>query len=383
MIKYIKQLENRNEYYLPLIDTGENGKVNCEFKIPLSFYIENKDLFEESKNYINLFKKIDIEKYCRENSFQSHKHYIETCSNILEYESIKGALLLDLKGYEKIDFEPMSVKYLISIILRILSLLIDVYPHNKDIYIKSHNKFKYAYDKLKKIDSIIYNKNAMKYKKVFLPDSWFILPNQILYNAGDGHKGSDLTYAFYHIDNSFECSKKIKGLSKYHYDLAKEIKKNGFTEVDFNKYINYNYCAIYSDTIYNGTTHEYGATCQEKYTLNHIVGIVMAHAYFYKFFEDMQNYCLSPKEEFEKLKKLTNNELTDIFVRCCGFHKVESQLKKTITTSDVNYKYTFKEYIDNGWNIVFIPPIIIKMDLGIISELDMESPFVKKIYKKI
>lgn len=71
MIKYIKQLENRNEYYLPLIDTGENGKVNCEFKIPLSFYIENKDLFEESKNYINLFKKIDIEKYCRENSFQS------------------------------------------------------------------------------------------------------------------------------------------------------------------------------------------------------------------------------------------------------------------------------------------------------------------------
>ena len=44
----------------------------------------------------------------------------------------------------------------------------------------------------------------------------------------------------------------------------------------------------------------------------------------------MQNYCLSPKEEFEKLKKLTNNELTDILVRCCGFHKVESQLKKQL-----------------------------------------------------
>ena len=78
---------------------------------------------------------------------------------------------------------------------------------------------------------------------------------------------------------------------------------------------------------------------------------------------------------------MTNNEVNDIFVRCCGFHKVESQLKKTITTSDVNYKDLFKEYIDKGWNVVFIPPIIIKRDLGVISELDMESPFVKKYMK--
>ena len=78
---------------------------------------------------------------------------------------------------------------------------------------------------------------------------------------------------------------------------------------------------------------------------------------------------------------MTNNDLVDILVRCCGFHKVESKVNKTITTSDVNYEKEFLEYIDKGWNIKFIPPIIIRKDLGIVSVLDVESPLVKRYLK--
>ena len=79
--------------------------------------------------------------------------------------------------------------------------------------------------------------------------------------------------------------------------------------------------------------------------------------------------------------KISGDELTDIFVRCCGFHKVESKEEKTITTSDIRYKETFKDYIEEGWNIVFIPPIIILKDIGTTKELDINSPFVKKYIK--
>lgn len=107
----------------------------------------------------------------------------------------------------------------------------------------------------------------------------------------------------------------------------------------------------------------------------------MARAYFYKFFEDMQKYCINFNEELNKLIEITSDDLVNILVRCCGFHKIESMLSKTITTSDINYNDTFKEYIEKGWNIKFIPPIVIQRDIGRIKELNMESPFVKKYIK--
>lgn len=310
MMKYIQQLENRNEYYLPLVDVFERGEVGIrEFQIPLSFYIKYSDLFEEGKSYISLFKKIDLEKYWRENSFLNYNSYMEVSSCLERYDSIEEELYCIIQEYNKIDFKERDVECFISIIISILKLLKDVYPHNKDIYEKSLNKFETAYDELKKLNSIVYNKNVSKYKKVFLPDSWFILPNQILYNTGNGHKGSNLVNDFDCIVNTFEHAKSLEKVSKYYFDLEKSIKENGFTEGQFKSFLNLIYFPAYTDT-----THEI-PTCHEKYTLDHIIGIVMAKAYFYHFFENMQNYCLNLKKEFNKLRELTNNELSDIFVR--------------------------------------------------------------------
>ena len=377
MIKYNDKLDNRHEYYLPLIDILENGKIYSNYKLPLTFYVNKKEIFEEIKNYINLFKKIDIKNYYYKNYFQNSDSYMLAGSIWEEYDSIYEELDWIIKEYEKIDFDSMEFERTVRLIKRILKVLIEVYPHNKHIYEKSLIKFQTIYDEIDKLSSIEYNQNALKYKKVYLPDAWYILPNQILYNAGNGHKVSNLTYDFYYVINDvFEKNNSIKGMSSYYYNLAKEIKEKGFIEGYFKRFINLSYFPVYDDT-----THEL-STCHEKYTLDHMVGIVMAHAYFYKFFEDIQKYCSNPKEEFDKLKKLTNSLISDICVRCCGFHKVESQLKKTITTSDINYKESFKEYMEKGWNIVFIPPIIIQRELGKISELDMESSFVKKYIKK-
>lgn len=375
-MKYIQRLEKRNEFYLPLIDKYENGIVNCSCKIPLSFYSKYKRLFEESKSYISLFKLMDIDKYYQKNSFQSDEYYTKAGDNLSEYYSIDEELYWIDTEWNKIDFEIVVVESLFSIVIRILKLAKDIYPHNKEIYDKSLVKYKEAFVELKRIGSITYNKDTVKYKRVYLPDSWFILPNKTLYNTGNGHKGTSLVYDFENVVvKHFVKGKNLNGLSSSYYDLAKKIKKDGFTESQFRNYLNLCYSPVYTDL-----SHEI-PTSHEKNTLDHIVGVVMAKSYFYHFFENMQNNCLDPVKELDKIKRMTNNDLVDILVRCCGFHKVESKVNKTITTSDVNYEKEFLEYIDKGWNIKFIPPIVVRKDLGIVSLLDVESSLVKRYIK--
>ena len=295
-------------------------------------------MLEEGKNYINLFKKIDIEEIWRENGLLGNGSYRVAGEILDEYSSIDEELYWVTQEYDRIDFDANIVENFISLVLRILRLLEDIYPHNKEIYEKSLDKFTDVFQELKRLNSIIYNENAVKYKKVFLPNSWFILPNQTLYNTGNGHTKSNLVYDFhYTINSAFEHSKCLNEVSIYYRNLAKKIKGNGFTKGDFKNFTNLIYSPVYTDV-----THEF-PTCHEPYTLNHIIGIVMATSYFYKFFEDMQNYCLNPCEEFNKLKELTNNELTDIFVRCCGFHKVEISLKKQL----LRVMFITKNYLRN------------------------------------
>lgn len=90
----------------------------------------------------------------------------------------------------------------------------------------------------------------------------------------------------------------------------------------------------------------------------------------------------NPREGLNKLINMTNDYIRGILVRCCGFHKVESSVNKTITTSTLRYEEDFSEYMKKGWSISFIPPIIIQRDLGEISVLNTDSYFVKKYIKK-
>ena len=102
----------------------------------------------------------------------------------------------------------------------------------------------------------------------------------------------------------------------------------------------------------------------------------------YKFFEDLCIYTDDPIIEIRKLIEMTNNDIGDILVRCCGFHKVESTQTKTITTSLINYESEFSDYINNGWTIRFIPPIIINKDKKNIEEYDSDFLIIRQLLKK-
>lgn len=377
MIKYNELIEDRKNYSLQLIDFLDTGIIECDVKLPLSFYEKYSNIFKYSLDYIKVFKNIDIWDYFNKNAYLGDESY-QKASEILDmHYSIEEQLEESLYFYNMINVEDSDIKYFIFNLIKVLELLIEIYPHNKEIYIKALNECKEACNFIKKISSIKYDKEKTKYKKVYLPDSWFILPDGNLYNTGNGHKGTSLIYDLDRVKNYISNNISLNGITNKFDEIKKETAKNGFTYSQFKEYLNYRYNTIYPDK-----EHEF-PTSHNKQILNHILNVIDAKTYFYYFFENLEKYTLNSKEEFEKIMKFTKNDIVDIFVRCCGFHKVESILDKTITTSCITYKEELAEYIKRGWKIYFIPPIIIQKDIGQISELNIESLFVKRyIYRR-
>lgn len=90
-----------------------------------------------------------------------------------------------------------------------------------------------------------------------------------------------------------------------------------------------------------------------------VIGVKMAHGLVIKFMADLYKKVDNYDECVEYLRKMDHD---DFLVKCCGFNKVVRQMKngecyREIITSNLNFEEEFKEYIDHGWKIKFIPPI--------------------------
>jgi len=374
MIEYIDAIDKRKEYYLSLVDFINRGKDIYDVKLPLSYYLEYQDVLIKSKNYISLFNNIDIDFYFDRNSFQSYDSYVEAGDNLLEYKKIKEEDILWLmKDVNDINLSLCKEENILFMCIKILSLLSKIYPHNKDIYEKDLVRFEEAYNKIKVYNNIVYPDN-FKYKKVYLPDSWFILPNNYLYNTGKGHKNSSLVYDYGDaIDGGLKFLKKT---DEMFIEEINRIQKDGFTPIDFKTYENLVYFPLYLDN-----SHEL-PTSHDPSTLKHIIGVIYAKKYFYQFFRNVYEYTHDYKESIDVIRKFTNDFLPDIFVRCLGFHKIESSEENTITTSCINYEEQFSEYIKKGWRIQFLSPIIINKEKGIVEAYPEDFLTIRKVLRK-
>lgn len=221
-----------------------------------------------------------------------------------------------------------------------------------------------------------YNDMLDEINNINLIDSYYITPNGYLYSSGEyGHKKCDLNYTLIDIQNNIKNGKSLKDIfnnENLFNDIIKEskfIEKNGYNfDIDLEKLLD---ILKRNNNISNKT-----------YSTKTIPGLIMAHSYFYKFFEDLIKYCDNPDEEFNKLMNFTNSYIIDILVRCCGFHKIESK-NKTIITSCVNYEIELMEYIEKGWTIEFISPYIIDKENGVIKEYTKDFITIKKVLKYI
>lgn len=378
MVKYYKELENRLNYYLPLVDIDDKGKKYLfDYKIPPLFIEKYANLFRNSENLINIYKNFNINEWFKKNQYIDYENYENACSTFSEFESIGEEIYWIINEYKRINFSSKAIESYLYLIKRLSFIYVDLFPNNKEYYISFNQMVIEAIGELEKYNTIHYNVN--KIDNIYQPDAWYITPNGYLYNAGsDGHKSRDLTFSYNEIKHSINNNEKVLEnykISNGYFNMSKKIKENGYiTAGQFKVFLNYISQPAYLESI-NGIP-----VTREKHTIDLILGIINAQACFYRFFEELCLYTENPKDEVKKIIKWTKNDIGDVLVRCCGFHKIESMQEKTITTSCINYENELEEYINNGWNIQFIPPFII--DNNCLKEYPEDFLVIKRLLKK-
>lgn len=378
MVKYFNMLENRKEFFLALINNQKREKIysfNCN--IPISYIKKYSNLFEKTEFLIDIYKSFDINQWFDKNVYIN---YEKVCSVLNEFENIKEEIDWILEDYKKIDCTSKAIQDYLYLIKRLSYIYMDLFPNERDFYALLNKTILEAIEELKIISTVKCKSN--KGVNIYQPDAWYITPNNYLYNAGeDGHKSRDLTFNYNRlvrliVNNEIDLSN--HDISSSYFNELEEIKENGYiTASQFKVYLNY-----ISQPVYLNSVSGMPIT-MDKRTIKLVSGIINAQQYFYKFFEDLFINTKSPISEINKIMKWTKNDIGDILVRCCGFHKIESTLEKTITTSCVDYEIQFEEYIKKGWKIQFVSPIIINQKLGEVEKYNNDFIVIRKVLKNL
>ena len=400
MIKYFKELENRNGQYLDLIDTSRYfyHDITPNY-IPLDYFLKHKILFDRIKEYDLLNEKNNkqIKLYTNsenvmENEWEEEYFDFDWMFNY-DYAS-KYSVLADIKGsglskyglekiyeldYELlINNEEMDMDYF----LHILNLLFEdrrvfkITLNHVHEFLNSSYKMAEIQKKLTLQDKVLFKKafeDLKKYifqvpkkgfnpVKMYLPNAWYITPYNHLYNimGKTGHKEANLIYPYYYYIRRDDY---VPNPTSYLKSIQKILKDGCIDKITFDHYTNliYDFTSVYPEEYYymsNEDKFKYRTMYKKTYNpriINLIVGIESAHAGLYSFFYNLKNNSLDYKSDLEFLKKYN---LDEILVCCCGFHKISSFMDKVITTSCINYDDAFCEYIERGWKIDFVKPII-------------------------
>lgn len=113
MIRYLKELENKGNFYLPLINQDDRGKKELDdYQLPMSFIEKYQNIFKNSEVLIMIYKNFDIYKWFKENSFIDYK---KACSLWDEFDSIKEEFWV-LEEYQKIGVRSKNIERYFNLI---------------------------------------------------------------------------------------------------------------------------------------------------------------------------------------------------------------------------------------------------------------------------
>ena len=190
-----------------------------------------------------------------------------------------------------------------------------------------------------------------------IPNCYYINPQGILYNSfgEDGHKEANLVYAYNLIKNYFYDRKYVSVDNDGKYSLQKElvkelntykriIKTNSITRIDAWEYTHLDFCDL-----------------KDPLIIKLIIGIVSSKIILLNNFIDLENKSNNKRADIDKIIDLSKDDIKDILIRYCGFHKIETLQNKTITTSSLDLN-SFINYFDNGYIVDIVPKISINSE---------------------
>lgn len=295
---------------------------------------------------------------------------------------------------EKINLTFNELKFILENLYYIINYLVIFYPNYKDFLLKTQQEIKTLSDEME-IKTVIKLPSKNEDVIVTWPNAWYITPSGYLYNSGFGHKRGNLNYSYYDICDSLKHNKNIPSINYYQH--INDILKRGYITYDeFQTYSNlmYKLPTVFTPEVeqelmrYKNilemdkeeykkmATFEFERSYQ-KNLITLIIGHLAAETSLFSSFIKI-NESLHKNEIITQLNHLTMNDLRDVLVRFSGFHKIESSIDNTITTSSLNGITEFSEYLKRGWNLQIIPRIIYDKNEDKLFEMDFNSSFVSK-----
>lgn len=406
MPKYYNELDRQANCGLPFVDClGFGKKVKYEF-IPLEYIDKYSDiikLLRKIDEMIRFMNVCDVELLFRKKTTECI-NYAQSQEAFTNYEFllISKAMLcgidsivsmseeerhnyLDghiyetyLPSIDEIMRKDKELEYQLKFYCFALQALLYYYPElentHRELFVKMENA-------IKEINPVIHFEKFTQFSaNVMVPDSWYITPYGHLYNSPGkkGHKDANLVNARALIENvlvreiencSIPSSKSNLDVTEY-FDKLETIDVVTYMS-EYKLGVTHNFPFIFKPYKYITDAGEEITKYLPKEEIASpivkklLIGVESAHAAYFSFFEELMEYTKDPVKEYAKLKSWTR-DISDILVQAAGFHKIETNIPKTITTSrffDLEY---FSEYINKGWNICYIPPIMIDREQGVL-----------------
>lgn len=395
MYKYFKELDRLKEFDVYLSDTRrvklQSRKVK-NAKIPDSIIIKYKELFERIEVLNMLIECADVDTLFKD-PFLTYEEYHCLCGFSHELEDEYYLFVKKLRNKISINSHELErICYHYSIFCNMLPT---IYPNYKDFILTTQKILDDSRAELKGINiiEIPEQKEGIKYR---FPDVWYITPNGYLYNTGTGHKEGNLIYSFSEIQDLLRNGNEVPNIKLY--DRIVEILKRGYvTQTEFNIYGNLKYnvptirtpqvehaieqmkniCKMsYEERLKMGIPH-YARTYQRNIiTLQ--IGYYAAKTALFNSFVKLND----SKYKREIINTLSDLRFDDMLIQYCNFHKISSVEDKTITTTSINAIESFKEYLDNGWNLDIVPGIVYDEQKDELVEVDFDGYYINKYFEE-
>lgn len=404
MYKYFSELEKTNDFKTYLIRESFDREHDF-FVINITF---SDNLLKKFASLFPTINKIDeLIVSLNENLIMKTPEYNLLLyedwlrnGNFFQHRDEEYLGLHDILG-KQIDLTSWDLQYILRNICCNINYLVNFYPNYKEFLLNAQKEIEMIINEIK-MRSIIKIPPKSEGATVNWPNSWYITPNGYLYNTGLGHKQGNLVYAFYYVICDFlKQNKMVPNIN--HYRHISDILKRGYITYDeFQNYSNLIYKLptiitpevehdrVRYKNILKMSEEEYKKmlTASEsewpqpersyqKNLITLIVGHLAAETSLYSSFARM-NKSSHKNEMIMQLKHLAMNDMRDILVRFSGFHKIESIVNNTITTSSLNGITEFSEYLKRGWNLHIIPGIVYDQKLDKLSLVNFNSYFVSK-----
>lgn len=317
-----------------------------------------------------------------------------------------------------------------------LNLFIELYSNDNAFFVSLRKELQGCLSDLKKVIKIPPKSRIIKKR---IPEGWYMTTNGYLYNPNgevghdlkghkDGNLRIDLLYIKERLMNHKDISKRYYNEKESYVEHLKKIQKEGsVTELDFQFYANsiYDFNVVltkqmleekaFSDSVCALPEKEY-VTLLLGSKRKTICRNFPERAYFFHLFKtnmeikrsyqpnintlvqgyfdavislyrafSMLNVSKQKARNVEKIYeaclKFYKNRYEEVLMRFCGFSKIERGEKK-ITTARLNGIQLFSQYLEKGFDLYIIPPVVYDKYLDDVSVCDMHSYMLEHYFEK-